>query len=253
MRWLRPDRGSLASAVTRASYGTLVAVDQRSDEVRSLLMQAIADLAAVPPDDQLLAADRLVAMATWAWAGDDDALARAAAEAASGLAPLLHDELLELALPAIRGLLELWTDRDVAHANALVVLAANERRDNSFWSLVACAVLSIEALVDGDGEAGLRWTDEILARYERLGTRSIADTLETRGNHYVNASRFADAVRCYGAAQYQNVRIGRRWPRHPPTAAKLTVAKESLPHDEFDSAWASGQRLGATNLVRDWL
>ena len=91
-------------------------------------------------------------------------MARAAAEAASRLAPRLHDSLLDLALPAIRGLLELWTDRDVAHANAVAVLAANENLDNAFWSLVACAVLSIEALVDGDGEAGLRWTDEILAR-----------------------------------------------------------------------------------------
>ncbi|MEO6955552.1 MAG: hypothetical protein ABI137_02315 [Antricoccus sp.] len=68
-----------------------------------------------------------------------------------------------------------------------------------FATLIATVTLSIGALIDGDGTAGMEWTRKSLRAYERLGIRNIADNLETRGSHYVNAGRRVEAVRCLGA------------------------------------------------------
>jgi hypothetical protein len=165
----------------------------------------------------------------------------------------LDDPHLELAVRAVRGIIQVFADPATASAAAASVLGENEGVGNDFWALVACATSSIVAQIEHDGEAGLRWTDRLLELDERLGNHSIADTLETRGTHYVNAGRPADAVRCYGAASYQNGLVGRRWPRHAPTAKQLEVARDQLSDDEFEAAWASGERLGASKLIRGWL
>jgi len=253
VRALGPQHSVLASAATRATYGLLIAVDQQPDEVRTVLEGAIVDLTSVPVVDRLVAADRLAAVAIWSWAGDDDALATMAIEALAVVSAELDDPHLELAVRAVRGIIQVFADPATASAAAASVLGENEGVGNDFWALVACATFSIVAQIEHDGEAGLRWTDRLLELDERLGNHSIADTLETRGTHYVNAGRPADAVRCYGAASYQNGLIGRRWPRHAPTATQLEVARDQLSDHEFAAAWASGERLGASNLVRDWL
>ena len=206
----------------------LIAVDQQPDEVRTVLEGAIVDLTSVPPVDRLVAADRLAAVAIWSWAGDDDALATMAIEALAVVGAELDDPHLELAVRAVRGIIQVFADPATASAAAASVLGDNEGVGNDFWALVACATSSIVAQIEHDGEAGLRWTDRLLELDERLGNHSIADTLETRGTHYVNAGRPADAVRCYGAASYQNGLIGRRWPRHAPTATQLEVARDQL-------------------------
>jgi hypothetical protein len=194
----------------------------------------------------------LAAVAIWSWAGDDDALATMAIEALAGVGAELADPHLQLAVRAVRGIIQVFADPATARAAAASVLGDDEV-GNDFWAMVACATFSIAAQIERDGEAGLRWTDRLLELDERLGNHSIADTLETRGTHYVNAGRPADAVRCYGAASYQNVLVGRRWPRHVATAEHLQLAREQLSDDEYAAAWASGERLGASNLVRDWL
>jgi hypothetical protein len=221
--------------------------------VRTILEGAIVDLTSIPPVDRLVAADRLAAVAIWTWAGDDDALATMAIEALAAIAADLDDPHLQLAVRAVRGIIQVFADPAAARAAAASVLAANEDVGNDFWAMVACATFSIAAQIERDGEAGLLWTDRLLELDERLGNHSIADTLETRGSHYVNAGRPVDAVRCYGAASYQNVLVGRRWPRHAATPKQLQAARDQLSADEYAAAWASGERLGASNLVRDWL
>jgi hypothetical protein len=100
----------------------------------------------------------------------------------------------------IRNIIRLWTDPAAARAEPGAVLADSEKSGNAFPALVASATVSITALIERDGDAGLRWADTILRLYDQLGTQALADTLETRGNHYVNASRYPEAVRCYAAA-----------------------------------------------------
>lgn len=187
------------------------------------------------------------------WSGDDYELAAAATAAATRLGEQLGDPDVDLIARSLHSTTLLWTDPATSRALARAVLADNATVANDIAALAASVALSILALLGDDGQEGLRRSGDILRLQGRLGVRNIADTLETRGNHYMHAGRAADAVRCYGAAHQQNIRIGRSWPRHPGTGKLLASAQGMLSASGFAQDWSSGERLGASNLVLDWL
>jgi hypothetical protein len=248
-----PGNDHFARTVATAAYCSLVAANQETAVVRPELEAAIGALAAAQPDQLRAAGYALISIAISCWAGDDFELAAMAGEAAGRVGDTLGDVHLAVLASAMGCAVRLWSDRVAATAEAKIVLTDNSHTGNDLAAVIGCVVLSIAALLDGDGAAGLHWSDELLRRQERLGVRSIADSLETRGNHYVNAGRSVDAVRCYGAARQQNNRIGRKWPRHPGTPRGVQLCRDTLATKDFDDAWRSGERLGANDLVQDWL
>lgn len=248
-----PGNENFARVVTIAAHGSLVAANQETAAVGHELQGVIAELAATGPGDREVAGYALITVGISCWTGDDYELAAVAAQAAGRVAAELGDPHLDVLARAVRCAVRLWSDPASAVSEATAAVADDHGTRNDFAALVFCVVLSIAALLEGDGAAGLRWSSELLRRQDRLGVRSIGDTLETRGNHYVNAGQLVDAVRCYGAAQQQNVRLGRKWPRHPGTPASLQACRDALSLNDFEEAWRSGERLGANDLVQDWL
>jgi hypothetical protein len=47
--------------------------------------------------------------------------------------------------------------------------------------------------------------------------------------------------------------LGRSWPQIPGTDEFLAAARGQVSPEEFNQAWASGERLAASDLVGAWI
>ncbi|MTD15119.1 hypothetical protein GIS00_14340 [Nakamurella sp. YIM 132087] len=253
-----PANSAVARALAVAVHGCVLAANQEVAEVRAELVEAVSDLTAsatedLPRETRRLIGDTLTMVTACCWVGDDYELAAMAADAAAGHGTALQDDHIAVVAAVFASSLQLFSDPGAARSEATVLVERAGEVGNNLAALMATVTLSVAALLDGDGPAGLGWTDRTLRLHETLGVWNIADTLETRGNHYVNAGMPVEALRCYGASHLQNSRVGRTWPRHPGTAEKLDGLRDTLSSNDFQDAWASGERLGADNLVEGWL
>ncbi|MDN5805437.1 MAG: hypothetical protein L0H26_12765, partial [Microlunatus sp.] len=250
--------GPLARAAAVLVRGAVLAANQQASVVHDELLRATADIRQVSFDQAdagcwTQIADLLIVTASCCWIGDDFELTATIAHLADDHANHLDDPDLRLCAAMFGCLTGLWEDPASAAATATELSAQSHAIGNDLTALMASVTCSIAALLEGDGVVGLHWTAAALRLQRTLGVRSIADTLETRGNHYVTAGQPVEAVRCYGAAHLQQYRQGRPWPHHPGTGRRLDAAREALSLKDFANAWAEGERIGAADLIEDWL
>lgn len=248
----------LARGLAVAVLSSLHAFDQRIAGVRGELRETAVSLAPdltqdQSPNTRLLIGDLLMVVASCCWVADDYALANAVLDIATAYGELLGDADLHVMTTSLRWSLKLVQDPAAAVAGINAMSVENQLVGNDFATLIASVTLSIGALIDGNGTAGLEWTSESLRANKRLGVRNVADTLETRGSHYANVGRPIEAVRCFAAAELQQTRLGRSWPRHPGTTERIERLRPSLSNNDFGQAWAAGRRIGADYLVEGWL
>ena len=248
----------LARRVAVITRGAVLAANQRAADGHAETAVAVSELvragsAGLGPEHGHRVADLLIIAACCFWVGDDYELATAIARAAGNLGEEQGDTDMRLLAALFECLQLLWEQPAHAAAMAEDLAAQSPPPGNDLARLIASVVCSLAALFDGDGPAGLRWTATALRLQGRLGVRNIADTLETRGNHYMSAGRPVEALRCYAAARLRQTRLGRTWPHHPGTPDRLAAARAGLPAAEVRRAWAAGERLAASDLVDGWL
>jgi len=248
----------LAWAAARLVRGAVLAANQQAADAHDQISGALSgitrmEFGAADPSRWIQIADLLMVVASCCWIGDDFELATTVASVAAGYADRLRDADLRLCTDTFHGLTLLGTDPGAAASTSTALSAQCEAVGNDLAALMASVTCSIAALRAGDGAAGLHWTSVALRLQRTLGVRSIADTLETRGNHYVAAGQEVEAVRCYAAAHAQQHRLGRPWPHHEVTDQRLAVTRTRLAQAEFAAAWADGERIAAADLVDDWL
>jgi hypothetical protein len=147
----------------------------------------------------------------------------------------------------------LLVDPVAAGATARTVLDEGRALGNVAAQIMCYHTLYIAALVTNNGEDGLRWSAEAIRCQQEIGQRNAATTLEARGSLYLIAGNAHDAVRCYGSANLQYSRLGRNWPQLPGTEQFIAAAREQMSVEEFDQAWASGERLAASDLIGAWI
>ena len=261
-RWLR--RGvevagsgaasEFAAAVVRAAFGGILAAEQRMDDAMPYILGALPELSR--PEERFLpeAAETLLELAARVWTGDDWMLSRQTALLAKAHGETLVDAHVVLAARAVAAAAAaLGGDLDQGRAEAEAVLPDAEAGGNDMALLHVYKALSVVATWTGSGEDGLAVVTRHLHCQFRMGVRNIADIVESRGNHYANAGKPVEAVRCLAAAASHNRRLGRNWPRLPNTARHLAELRASLPAAEFERAWTSGERVDTGNLPLDWL
>jgi predicted ATPase/DNA-binding SARP family transcriptional activator len=260
-RWLRRGMevagsgaaGGFAAAVLRAAFGGILAVEQRMDEAMPHIRDALPEL--THPDARFLpdAAEALLMLAARVWIGDDGTLSRRTAMMAREHGETLGDPHVVIAARAVAAAaLALFGDTAEAEAEAESVLSDNAV-GNDLALLYVYATQSVVAARTASGEQGLAVLTRYLRCHFRMGIRNIADSLESRGNHYANAGKLVESVRCLAASASHSRRLGRQWPRLGLTAGHLADLRASLPAAEFERAWASGERIDIGNLPLDWL
>jgi len=108
------------------------------------------------------------------------------------------------------------------------------------WLDVLCRLLLQDPVA---GRARLR---QVEGCYRVLGGTATANSVEFDANFAALAGDPLDAVRLFGTASRLAFRSGMRWPISPATEPVLTAVRRSLPADQFDQAWQTGDRAAAS-------
>ncbi len=248
-----PGNSDFAAAAVVAAHGSFVVVSQQSATSGQALLDAIDRLCKAPDELAIFAAELLLAIAAACWTGGAMAAANAAADAVAAYGERLDDDHVRVLAKAVRCGMGLLVDPVAAGATARTVLDEGRALGNVAAQIMCYHTLYIAALVTNNGEEGLRWSAEAIRCQQEIGQRNAATTLEARGSLYLIAGNAHDAVRCYGSANLQYSRLGRNWPQLPGTEQFIVAAREQMSVEEFDRAWASGERLAASDLIGAWI
>ena len=248
-----PDNSDFATAAAIAAHRSFLALTgQATPSTTADLGAALHRLRTAPPELEIFAAEMLVALAAACWVGGDIAAARGAADGAADYGERLDDAHIRVLAKAVRCAISLMDDPAAARETAHRVLTECEELDNPTAAIMCCHTLYMAALFDGDGPDGLRWNEQAIRLQQEIGQRNAATTLEARGSLYQLAGRPRDAIRCYGSAHFQYARGARSW-QIPGSDELMAAARSQLTPDEFDQAWASGERLAASDVVGAWI
>lgn len=247
-----PDNNDFAAAAVVAAHGSFLAINQQSAALDLLLVDAIERLRNAPEELAIFAAELLVAIAAACWVGGEMVAAHAAADAATAYGELLDDDHVRVLARAVRCAMGLVANPTAAAVTASSLLDDCRALGNVSAEIMCCHTLYMAALFARNGPEGLHWSAEAIRCQQEIGQRNAAPTLEARGDLYVLAGNPRDAVRCYGSAHLQYSRLGRNWPQIPGTEELLATARSKMSADEFDEAWASGERLAASDLIGAW-
>ena len=248
-----PANSEFAAGAAIAAHGSFLVATNQPPLRDDVLRQAIGRLAESPPQWATFAAELLLAVAAACWVGGDMRAADAAADAVAAYGQRLDDDQVGVLAKAIRCALGLVTDPVAAGEAARAVLLESRALGNTSAMIMTLHTLYMSALFAGNGLEGLEWNAEAIRIQQETGQRNAATTLEARGSLYVLAGNPSDAIRCYASAHVQHARVGRSWPQIPGTELLLSQAREQLATEEFDEAWASGERLGASELLGAWM
>lgn len=247
-----PGNSAFATAAVAAAHLSFLAITQQASSAPGELVDAITRLRESPPELAIFAAELLLAIAAACWVGGDIAAADAAAGGVAGYGEQLDDGHLRVLAKALRCSMGLMVDPVAAGEAARSVLDECLEIGNSAASIMCYHTLYMAALAEQHGPEGLHWNAEAIRVQRQIGQRNAATTLEARGSLYTLAGNPQDAIRCYGSAHWQYSRLGRPWPQIPGTEELLAAARSQVRPDEFDQAWASGERLAANNLTGAW-
>ena len=247
-----PGNSDFVAAAVAAAHGSFVALTQTTPPEPSLL-DAVQRLRDAPPDLAIFAAELLLAVAAACWTGGAMVAANAAADAVGAYGELLDDDHVRVLAKAVHCAMSLVMDPEAAGARALVVLDECRAVGNVGAQIMCYHTLYMAALFTQNGPEGLRWSAEAIRCQQEIGQRNAATTLEARGSLYLLAGNPHDAVRCYGSANLQYSRLGRSWPQIPGTDEFLAAARSQVSAEEFAQAWASGERLAASDLIGAWI
>lgn len=249
---LGPANSDFAKAAATAAHGSFLTVTQQAPCAPSSLLDAICTLREAPTGLEVFAGELLLAVAAECWVGGDLAAADAAADGVAAYGELLDDGHLRVLAGAVRCAMGLLLDPAVAAESARKLLNECQELGNSSAEIMCLHTLYMAAFAAQDGSEGLHWNEQAIRVQQEIGQRNAAPTLEARGGLYVLAGNPVDAIRCYGSADLQYSRLGRSWPQLPGTDQLLAAAREQVSAEEFDEAWASGERLATTDLVGAW-
>jgi predicted ATPase/DNA-binding SARP family transcriptional activator len=248
-----PGNSDFVAAAVVAAHGSFLALTQQTTRSERSLIDAVQRLRDAPPDLAIFAAELLLAVAAACWTGGEMVAANAAADAVRAYGELLDDDHLRVLAKAVHCAMSLVLDPEAAGARALVVLGECQAVGNVSAQIMCYHALYMAALFSQNGPEGLRWSAEAIRCQQEIGQRNAATTLEARGSLYLLAGNPHDAIRCYGSANLQYSRLGRSWPQIPGTDEFLAAARSQVSAEEFDQAWASGERLAASDLVGAWI
>lgn len=244
-------------AMADAAAGTVLALQHRGDEAAGLLLGCLPLLGSAPADRSMDVARTLLTASAAAWTGDIWDVAARCVDTALVVGRAADLPHLTIVARAIRS--ANWSfagDRAAGIAEARQVLRDNEALGNDVAALFALVTLSVTALMGGEPDEALRFSDELLLTQRRLGALAVSDTIETRASIRAAAGDPIEAVRCLGASAALNRRLNRDWPWHEFTAPVLNDLRRRLAPDDFATYWASGERLGSGDPARftpDWI
>jgi predicted ATPase/DNA-binding SARP family transcriptional activator len=248
-----PGNSDFVAAAVVAAHGSFLALTQQTTPPEASLLHAVRRLRDAPPDLAIFAAELLLAVAAACWTGGQMVAANAAADGVRAYGELLDDDHVRVLAKAVHCAMSLVLDPEAAGARALVVLDECQAVGNVSAQIMCYHALYMAALFMQNGPEGLRWSAEAIRCQQEIGQRNAATTLEARGSLFLLAGNPHDAIRCYGSANLQYSRMGRSWPQIPGTNEFLAVARSQVSAEEFDQAWASGERLAASDLIGAWI
>jgi predicted ATPase/DNA-binding SARP family transcriptional activator len=248
-----PGNSDFAAAAVDAAHSSFLALTQETAMSEPSLLDAIGRLRDAPADLAIFAAELLLAVAAACWTGGEMVAANAAADAVAAYGELLDDDHVRVLAKAVRCAMDLATNPAAAGATARVVLEECRALGNAAAEIMCYHTLYMAALFTQNGPEGLRWSAEAIRCQQEIGQRNAATTLEARGSLYLLAGNPQDAIRCYGSANLQYSRLGRGWPQIPGTDEFLAAARSQVSTEEFNTAWASGERLAASDLIGAWI
>ena len=248
-----PANSAFAASAAGAAHGSFLTLTGQASESSAVdLLKAIEGLRAAPPELAIFAAELLLAIAAACWVGTDMAAADAAADGVAAYGEDLDDPHIQVLAKAVRSAMGLVTDPAAAGEAARAVMAESEQIGNVSAQIMCCHTLYMAAMFAQDGPGGLPWNEQAIRLQQEIGQRNAATTLEARGSLYVMAGSAPDAIRCYGSAHFQYARIGRGW-AIPGTEELMAAARSQLTPEEFERAWASGERLAASDVAGAWV
>jgi hypothetical protein len=171
------------------------------------------------------------------------------ADRVRGLAAAAPDGSLNM-LADLSDLLALATTADPGRVidRASAVYDDAVEADNSFAAWMASDAAVHASLQGEDVDAGLRWSDRMVAQHRALREREGPTLLELRADLLALAGDAPAAVRLFAAARAHNQRAGMRWPNREITTVLMARATEALDRLEFEDAWQEGGRLTLDDL-----
>jgi hypothetical protein len=116
-------------------------------------------------------------------------------------------------------------------------------RENTFAALICTSFFSLFALLTGDPHLGRVWVTRGRTLHERIGGRAFSGFDENGANFAAMAGDHKAAAALYGASSAAAYRDGTVWPRQRATAKLLRRTENAMTHEQFLSAWRSGERL----------
>jgi DNA-binding SARP family transcriptional activator/predicted ATPase len=239
-------------ALVTLSLGAALAFSQLTDEAhRHLTAITLDDLDALTADDNPeIRTLRMAFVTLAAWTGDDHDLAsQLSRRAASALTTGPDTQSIAATVTAAVALCEL-TAGDIAagaeHAHS--ALALSTELGDPLAMHLACVMMGIGALFDGDATMGLKWNDQAFRAYLDAGGVQICDTVEQRGNHLAAATDIRRAAAAFAVARTYAADAGMAWPRNPFTHDAVRRCRES-DNATFEAGWRDGSAAARDALA----
>ncbi|MDL9946585.1 BTAD domain-containing putative transcriptional regulator [Gordonia sp. ABSL11-1] len=239
-------------ALVTLSLGAALAFSQLTDEAhRHLTAITLDDLDVLTADDDPETRTLRMAFVTLAaWTGDDHDLAsQLSRRAGSALTTGPDTQSIAATVTATVALCEL-TAGDIAagseHAHS--ALALSTELGDPLAMHLACVMMGIGALFDGDTTMGLKWNDQAFRAYLDAGGVQICDTIEQRGNHLAAATDIRRAAAAFAVARTYAADAGMAWPRNPFTHDAVRRCRES-DNATFEAGWRDGSAAARDALA----
>lgn len=242
-----PDAGRQDLTLARLALGGYLSMEDRYDLGLPYIEAAIAS---VRDDADIVIAEALAVLTLPLWAADERAKIAEVAARIGAAAARTGDQGLQL-LTEVSALISRMGAVDPAESAAGAADLYNRAvaLDNRYAVWVTSSSAAAMAMLTGDVQGGLAWSDRALAQHLSLGVTEGAYPLEVRADLLTMAGRNREAVRLYAAARAHCRRAGMRWPIVERSADLSQAALAALDRAEADAAWVEGGRLLLADLA----